>query len=253
MKSKKPHYFADLVFANTVIANELGFGGPIEYLKSHGWMYIVKKGGTKTLQYKSLSNTIFQTVPLGCVATHGIHFKAMIKKLYEIIKGNGIKDVYKGMDMVHFLQEDRFCQRLHLYTQEFQFGVLFVEKFFLPHVKSNIGDTVFWMKKDNTKTILSLSTTSSPSFWMVVTPNSQLTSWQRHQGLTTLLAFSHMQPSDHGVMQPCSHGTVVTSLWRREILLPCCQVVGRESSPAREGSQGASMMWLSPVPPGRAL
>jgi hypothetical protein len=30
MKSKKPHYFADLVFANTVIANELGFGGPIE-------------------------------------------------------------------------------------------------------------------------------------------------------------------------------------------------------------------------------
>jgi hypothetical protein len=178
MKSKKPHYFADLVFANTVIANELGFGGPIEYLKSHGWMYIVKKGGTKTLQYKSLSNTIFQTVPLGCVATHGIHFKAMIKKLYEIIKGNGIKDVYKGMDMVHFLQEDRFCQRLHLYTQEFQFGVLFVEKFFLPHVKSNIGDTVFWMKKDNTKTILSLSTTSSPSFWMVVTPNSQLTSWQ---------------------------------------------------------------------------
>jgi hypothetical protein len=51
------------------------------------------------------------------------------------------------MDMVCFLQEDSFCQRLHLYTQEFQFGVLIIEKFFLLHVKSNIGDTLFWMKK----------------------------------------------------------------------------------------------------------
>jgi hypothetical protein len=147
MKSKKPHYFADLVFANTVVANELGFGGPVEYVKSRGWTYTVKKGGKKTLQYKSLSNAIFQTAPSGHVATHAIHFKAMIKKLYEIIKGDGIKDVYKGMDMVRFLQEDSFCQRLHLYAQEFQFGVLIVEKFFLPHVKSNIGDTLFWMKK----------------------------------------------------------------------------------------------------------
>jgi hypothetical protein len=32
-------------------------------------------------------------VPSGGIATHAIHFKAMIKKLYEIIKGNGIKDV----------------------------------------------------------------------------------------------------------------------------------------------------------------
>jgi hypothetical protein len=114
MKSKKPNYFADLVFANTVVANELGFGGPVEYVKSRGWMYTVKKGGKKTLQYKSLSNAIFQTAPSGHVATHAIHFKAMIKKLHEIIKGNGIKDVYKGMDMDCFLQEDSFCQRLHL-------------------------------------------------------------------------------------------------------------------------------------------
>jgi hypothetical protein len=85
--------------------------------------------------------------PLGCVATHAIHLKAMIKNPYEIIKGDGIKDEYKGMDMVCFLQEDIFCQRLHLYTKEFQFGVLIVEKFFLPHVKSNIGDTLFWMRK----------------------------------------------------------------------------------------------------------
>jgi hypothetical protein len=106
MKSKKPHYFADLVFANTVIANELGFGGPVEYVNSRGWMYTVKKGGKKTLQYKSLINAIFQISPSGRVATHAIHFKAMIKKLYEIIKGDGIKDVYKGMDMVCFLQED---------------------------------------------------------------------------------------------------------------------------------------------------
>jgi hypothetical protein len=146
MKSKKPHYFADLVFANTVVANELGFGGPVEYVKSHGWMYTVK-GGRKTLQYKSLSNAIFKTAPSGCVATHAIHFKAMIKKPYDIIKGDGIKDVYKGMDTVRFLQEDSFCQRLHLYAQEFQFGVLIVEKFFLPHIQSNFGETLFWMKR----------------------------------------------------------------------------------------------------------
>ncbi len=180
IKTKKPHYFADLVFVNTGIANELGFGGPVEYVKSRGWTYTVKKGGKKTLQYKSLSNAFFQMAPLGCIATH---VQGNDKKLYEIIKGDGIKDVYKGMDMVRFLQEDSFCQRLHLYTQEFQFGVLIVEKFFLPHVKRNIGDALFWMKRslcsvDNTKTILSLPATSSPSFWMVVAPNSQLTSSQ---------------------------------------------------------------------------
>jgi hypothetical protein len=47
MKSKKPHYFADLVFANTVIANELGFGGPVEYVKSCGWMYTGCEEGRK--------------------------------------------------------------------------------------------------------------------------------------------------------------------------------------------------------------
>ena len=146
MKSKKPHYFADLVLANTVVANELGFGGPVKYVKSRGWTYTVK-GGRKTLQYKSLSNAIFKTAPSGCVATHAIHFKAMIKKLYYMIKGDGIKNIYKGMDMVCFLQEDSFCQRLHLYAQEFQFGVLIVEKFFLPHIQSNFGETLFWMKR----------------------------------------------------------------------------------------------------------
>jgi hypothetical protein len=49
MKSKKPHYFVDLVFANTVVANELSFGGPVKYVKSCGWTYTVK-GGRKTLQ-----------------------------------------------------------------------------------------------------------------------------------------------------------------------------------------------------------
>jgi hypothetical protein len=86
MKSKKPHYFADMVFANTVIANELGFGGPVEYVKSHGWKYTVKKGGKTTLQYKSLSNTIFQMAPSGCVATHATHFKAMIKSFMKSSK-----------------------------------------------------------------------------------------------------------------------------------------------------------------------
>jgi hypothetical protein len=38
----------------------------------------VKKGGKKTIQYKSLSNAIFQMAPSGCIATHAIHFKAMI-------------------------------------------------------------------------------------------------------------------------------------------------------------------------------
>jgi hypothetical protein len=37
MKSKKLHYFADLVFANTVIANELGFGGPVEAICKESW------------------------------------------------------------------------------------------------------------------------------------------------------------------------------------------------------------------------
>jgi hypothetical protein len=49
-------------------------------------MYTVKKGGKKTLQYKSLSNANFQTAPSGRVATHGINFKAMIKSFVKSSK-----------------------------------------------------------------------------------------------------------------------------------------------------------------------
>jgi hypothetical protein len=46
----------------------------------------VKKRGKKSLHYMSLSNAIFQMAPLGCVATHAIHFKAMIKSFMKSSK-----------------------------------------------------------------------------------------------------------------------------------------------------------------------
>jgi len=143
MKTKKRHFVKDLIYANTVVANELGFASPLDYVKSRGWTFTLEKG-VRTLQYKTILEPIMRKAPSGTTAELQTHFMAMIDRLYEIIKGDGIKDCYKGMDMVRFLNKTSLVRKLHNYAREYQYGVIIVERYFVPYAKHHCGDTAYW-------------------------------------------------------------------------------------------------------------
>ena len=148
MKQKKAHYVGDIVYGVTVTAEEMGFRSPIPYVRSRGWVYKVKGKGT-SLKYKRLSQVEFERSPSNY---YHFHFKAMVKKLYDVIKRDGKKDIYKGLDMVRFLEQASFEGRLHRYAQQFHFGVLIVDWFFIPHATTHNDptsedDILYWFKR----------------------------------------------------------------------------------------------------------
>lgn len=69
----------------------------------------------------------------------------MVKRLYEFIKKQGLKDPLTGKPAVDFMKETSFMSKLHRNAQEFQQCVIIVEKFFLQHVPHHKDNVEYWV------------------------------------------------------------------------------------------------------------
>jgi hypothetical protein len=74
----------------------------------------------------------------------------MVKRLYDFIEKQGLKDPLTGQPAIDFMKETSFTLKLHRNAQEYQQCMIIVEKFFLQHVpihKDNVEYLVieiFW-------------------------------------------------------------------------------------------------------------
>lgn len=145
-RNGRVHFFADVFMSTTIIAEQLGFDSPIQYVECRGWTFS-KKGGEANLQYRKLEQVIEQLAPTKRTAELAMNFNAMVDMLYKhIIGSQGIKNVYSGKPSVRFLEKKSFISKLHQQTQEFQVAVIITKTFFIDHVSDHVGDLLFWIK-----------------------------------------------------------------------------------------------------------
>ena len=123
------HHFAEVVASTKIVAKELRYHSAVQYVKARGWTY---SSGRK-LHYRQINEIIFKHAPGDSSELHN-NFHAMVKRLYEFIKKQGLKDPLTGKPAVDFMKETSFTSKLHRNAQEFQQCVIIVEKFFLQHV-----------------------------------------------------------------------------------------------------------------------
>ena len=144
---KRVHHFANVYISTMIVALELGFDNPIDYVKGRGWM-LRKKGGKVSVQYRKLEHIIKKFAPNG---EDGLvlfqHFHAMVDALYKMIDDDALKHIYSGNAAVRVLDKKSLISKLNLFAQEFQMAVLIVQAFFIEHVPTNQGDLDYWVKR----------------------------------------------------------------------------------------------------------
>jgi len=140
----RPHHFNDLYMANAIVAKELGFLMPYEYIECRGWT-LSKRRSKIFLLYRRLPEAFFRNAPSERSASLSQNFHAMIECLYKILYKETEKHLYTEEDILCLLQMDSFMQKLHNFAQSFQIGMIIVKTYFLPHAPTNKGDLHFWM------------------------------------------------------------------------------------------------------------
>jgi hypothetical protein len=134
------HHFAEVVASTKIVARELRYHSAVQYVKARGWTY---SSGQK-LRYQQISEIIFKHAPSDSSELHR-NFHAMVKRLYDFIKKQGLKDPLTGQPAVDFMKESSFTSKLHRNAQEYQQCVIIVEKFFLQHVPHHKDDVEYWV------------------------------------------------------------------------------------------------------------
>ena len=134
------HHFAEVVASTTIVATELRYHSAVQYVKARGWTY---SSGQK-LRYRQISEIIFKHAPGDSSELHR-NFHAMVKRLYDFIEKQGLKDPLTGKAAVDFMKESSFTSKLHRNAQEYQQCVIIVEKFFLQHVPHHKDNVEYWV------------------------------------------------------------------------------------------------------------
>ena len=136
-----------------IVALELGFDNPIDYVKGRGWM-LRKKGGKVSVQYRKLEHIIKKFAPNG---EDGLvlfqHFHAMVDALYKMIDDDALKHIYSGNAAVRVLDKKSLISKLNLFAQEFQMVELIVQAFFIEHVPTNHGNLDYWVAEKNNEAL----------------------------------------------------------------------------------------------------
>jgi hypothetical protein len=98
-----------------IVARELRYHSAVQYVKARGWTY---SSGQK-LCYRQISEIIFKHAP-GDSSELNRNFHAMVKRLYDFIEKQGLKDALTGQPAVDFMKESSFTSKLHCNAQEYQ-------------------------------------------------------------------------------------------------------------------------------------
>jgi hypothetical protein len=136
------HHFAEVFISTSIVARELRYNSPIQYVESRGWTF----SGNRKIQYRTIKESIFQKAT-GTSAKLHVAFKAMVNALYDMIEKDGLMDPFTGKPAANFLDKNSFIQKLNLHAQEFQMAVIIVKEFFPKHVKHHHGDIEYWVKE----------------------------------------------------------------------------------------------------------
>jgi hypothetical protein len=144
-KEERTHYFADLYMAVQIVAKQLGFRSPVDYVRCRGWCFS-KKGGNSTLRYRKLDEVFDEYAPDGVAANLAKNFNAMVDVLYEVLSRDEVQDIYTGKSFILFMKKGSFISKLHNLCQEFHISLIIVTRFFLEHVPDHHGDVEHWIK-----------------------------------------------------------------------------------------------------------
>jgi hypothetical protein len=137
------HHFAEVFISTSIVAHELGYQEPMQYVEARGWTF----SSTCKLHYWQIKEIIFQKAP-GKSPDLQVGFHSMVGSLYKMIENDGMKDPYTGKPAVNFLDKNSFTQqKLHQHAQEFQMALIIVKEFFLEHVNHHKGNIEYWLKE----------------------------------------------------------------------------------------------------------
>jgi len=134
------HHLAEVVSSTNIVAKELRYPSAVHYVKARGWTYTTDQ----KLRYRQISEIIFRHAQGDSNELHQ-NFHAMVKRLYNFIEKQGLKDPLTGKPSVDFMKESSFTSKLHRNAQEYQQCVIIVEKFFLPYVSHHKEDVEYWV------------------------------------------------------------------------------------------------------------
>jgi hypothetical protein len=129
-----------VVASTKIVARELCYHSAVQYVKARGWTY----SSSQKLRYRQISEIIFKHAPGDSSELHH-NFHAMVKRLYDFIEKQGLKDPLTGQPAVNFMKESSFTLKLHCNAQEYQQCYIIVEKFFLQHVPHHKDDVEYWV------------------------------------------------------------------------------------------------------------
>jgi hypothetical protein len=137
------HHFAEVIISTSIVAHELGYESPIQYVKARGWTLSKQC----KLNYRQIDEILIRNAPGRCADLQR-YFHSMVSRLYDIIEKDGLRDPYSNLPAVNFIKRESFIQKLHLHAQEFQMALIILEECFMKHVEHHHEDDVFyWMKK----------------------------------------------------------------------------------------------------------
>jgi hypothetical protein len=139
------HHYSDIFMTVSIVAEQLGFKGPLEYVMSRGWTFSTKDGKMR-LQYRKLDEVVDRLAPNGDAAQLVRNFNAMIDHLYEILDLPTIKDIYTNLPFCRHLERLSFASKIHSHTQDIQFSFIVARDFYVPYVPDHFGDIVYWAK-----------------------------------------------------------------------------------------------------------
>jgi len=135
------HHFAEVYISTSIVARELQYDSPMQYVESRGWSL----SKTRKLQYTQIRENIFEKAT-GASHDLQVGFRGMVNRLYEMIEKDGLRDPFTGKPAVNFLDKNSFIQKLYLHIQEFQMATIIVKEFFIQHVPDHKDDIDHWVK-----------------------------------------------------------------------------------------------------------
>ncbi len=141
-RRERRHHFAEVFISTSIVARELWYQSPTQYVEARGWTLSNKC----KLHYWQINEIIFWKAPGTCAELH-LGFKGMVSSLYDMIEKDGLKDPYTGKPAINFLDRSSFVQKLNGHAQEFQMAVIIVKEFFIKHVNHHKDDVEYWLKE----------------------------------------------------------------------------------------------------------
>jgi hypothetical protein len=105
-RRRKWHHFAELFISTSIVAHELWYKSPMQYVEAQGWTLSNKH----KLHYRQIDKIIYQNAPGRCAELHK-GFMGMVSRLYNMIKKDGLKDPYTGKPAINFLDRNSFVHQ----------------------------------------------------------------------------------------------------------------------------------------------